>query len=197
MVTMHSRSALRFLVAIPVILVALTGCSAAGSSGGPDAGTASAGPSAAPEPTALDCAAVAKSFTDQSKTQGAAFSYVAVDPMRIIGIQGLPANVLDTGCFVSADQKAAHVLIPASDSTVYDALATILEAAGYVRNDSQNVDPKTEHSFYSSDKSVPTNEYEVDAIDHLTKDRLARESLPSNLFSANLEPMLYVVAGIH
>ncbi len=196
MVTMHSRSALRFLVAIPVILLALTGCSAASSGGGTGAGTTSAAPSAAPEPTALDCAAVAKSFTDQATSLGAKFTYTVVDPSTIIGVQGLPAAVLGTGCYVSGDQKAAHVLIPSSDSTIYDALATILEAAGYVRNDSQNVDPKTEHSFYNSDKSVPTNEYEVDAIELLTTDRFRVESLPSDLFSANLEPMLYVVAGI-
>ena len=194
---MQPRCALRLVVVLPVLLVALVGCSAAGSGGGTDAGSVSGAPSESPvSPAGLQCDAVAKSFDAQAKSQGVKRTYIAVDPLTIIGVQGLPATVLNTGCFVSADQKFAHVLIPASESTTFAALATILTASGYVSDDSGNTIPGKEHSFYSSDKSVPQSAYQVGALDLLTVDQLARNELPADLFNENDGPMLYVSAGI-
>ena len=193
----QSRSALRLFVVVPILLVALSGCSVLGFGGVNDAGSASSAPTAAPDaPAGLQCDAVAKSFTAQAKSQGNKFSYTEVDPSTIIGVQGLPAAVLETGCFVSADNKVAYALIPVSDSTTFKALAAVLVASGYVQDDSQNVDRKTEHSFYNSDKSLPTSEYQVGVLDVLSVDRLARNNLPGDLFSENDGPMLYVFAGI-
>lgn len=190
------------LVVLPVLLVALAGCSTAASGGGSGGGvvpdSASGAPTSVPDSQpGIQCDAVAKSFTDQAKSQGNKFTYAAVDPSTIIGVQGLPAAVLETGCFVSADKKVAYALIPVKDSTTFEALAAILVASGYVQDDSQNIDRKTEHSFYNTDKSLPTSEYQVGALDVLTVDRLRGDLLPADLFKESDGLMLYVFAGMH
>ncbi len=194
---MRARSGFRQFVVLPVLLVALVGCTSAGLGGKPDTGQVSGEPTAASDsPAGLQCDAVAKSLDAQAKSQGVNRTYIAVDPLTIIGVQGLSKTVLDTGCYVSADQKFAHALIPASDSTNYKALAAILTASGYVSDDSGNTIPGKEHSFYNSDKSVPQSEYQVGALDGLTVDQLTRNQLPADLFDESDGPMLYVSSGI-
>lgn len=192
------RSALRLSVVLPVLLVALAGCSTvdSGASAGP--GSVSQTPTSGPDSSAgLQCDAVAKSFDDQAKSQGVNFTYTQVDPSTIIGVRDLPAGILSTGCFVSANQKVAYALMPASDSTAFTALAATLIASGYVQDDSENTDPKTEHSFYQSDKTVPSNEYQAGALEMLTVDQLKRQQLPVDLFDENDGPMLYIFAGMN
>ena len=182
---MLQRSVLPLVVLLPVVLGALAGCSAAAPAGGqtPDAAAG------------LDCDAVATSFESQAKSEGVDWTYAKVDPSTIIGVQDLPAEALGTGCFVSSNQKVAHVLIPVSDSTNYDALAATLIANGYELDDSQNIEENA-HTFYNSDKSVPQSEYLVEAFDGMTRGHLGPNHLPKDLFDEDDGPMLYVVAGI-
>lgn len=61
-------------------------------------------------------------------------------------------------------------------------------------DDSRNVEENA-HSFYHSDKSVPPNEYLVEAFDGMARDQLVPNLLPMDLFDENDGPMLYVHAG--